>query len=160
MNKHTSLYRPNVGVMVINKAGKILVCQRTDIAQENQPWQMVQGGIDEGEAVIDAGLRELAEETNIKANEVKQIELWDEFQYYDYPLNLITPYNETIGQKQKWLIVKYLKDDNTVDISKAIEKEFNDYKWVTITEAIELIWKPKKAIYRRLAQRYKELLAM
>lgn len=160
MIKPTSLYRPNVGVMVINKAGKVLVCQRTDVDAKDLPWQMVQGGIDDGETVLEAAYRELREETDIHKEDVEVVEVWDEFQYYDYPINLITPYNETIGQKQKWLVVKYLKDDNSIDLKKAIEKEFNDYKWVKMAEAIELIWKPKKPIYRRLAQRYKNLLAM
>tara|TARA_Y100001960_G_C14768695_1_gene878547 strand:+ start:1562 stop:2044 length:483 start_codon:yes stop_codon:yes gene_type:complete len=160
MNKHTSLYRPNVGVLVINKSGKVLVCQRSDVKPEDLPWQMVQGGIDEGESPLNAALRELKEETNIQTNEIEQIEFWDDYQYYDFPIDQVTPYSEIVGQKQKWLVVKYLKDDNSIDLEKAEEKEFNDYKWVKMTEAIELIWKPKKAIYRRLAQRYKHLLAM
>jgi putative (di)nucleoside polyphosphate hydrolase len=158
MIKITSLYRPNVGVMVINQAGKVLVCRRSDVDPADNPWQMVQGGVDEGETYLKAGLRELEEETNIKTDEIEMVELWDEFQYYDFPLELKTPYDEIIGQKQKWLIVKYLDNENTIDLSKAAEKEFDDYKWVSIAEAVGLIWKPKKAIYKRLAERYKAYL--
>ena len=158
MIKITSLYRPNVGVMVINQAGKVLVCRRSDVDPADNPWQMVQGGVDEGETYLKAGLRELEEETNIKTDEIEMVELWDEFQYYDFPLELKTPYDEIIGQKQKWLIVKYLHSENTIDLSKAAEKEFDDYKWVSIAEAVDLIWKPKKAIYKRLAERYKAYL--
>lgn len=158
MIKITSLYRPNVGVMVINQRGKVLVCRRSDIDPADNPWQMVQGGIDENETFLKAGIRELEEETNILTNEIEMVELWDDFQYYDFPLKARTPYNEIIGQKQKWLVVKYLKDDNTIDLSKAKDKEFNDYKWVNIAEAVDMIWQPKKPIYKRLAQRYKAYL--
>jgi putative (di)nucleoside polyphosphate hydrolase len=160
MIKVTSLYRPNVGVMVINQAGKVLVCRRSDVDPADNPWQMVQGGIDEGETYLKAGLRELEEETNINSDEIEMVELWDEFQYYDFPMELKTPYDEIIGQKQKWLVVKYLKDDNSIDLSLAKDKEFNDYKWVSISEAVNLIWKPKKAIYKRLQERYSIYLSI
>lgn len=159
MNKLTSLYRPNVGVMIINKQGKVLICQRSDIKAENMPWQMVQGGIDDGETLLEAAYRELREETNIHSEEVKIVEIWDEFQYYDFPFKDVTPYNEYIGQKQKWVIVNYLKDNNSIDLNKAEDDEFNDYKWVDMAKAVELIWQPKKAIYKRLAKRYSKLLA-
>ncbi|HBN23164.1 MAG TPA: RNA pyrophosphohydrolase, partial [Holosporales bacterium] len=45
--KDLSLYRPNVGIMLLNKEGKVFVAQRLD--SPGPAWQMPQGGIDEGE---------------------------------------------------------------------------------------------------------------
>ena len=54
-------YRPCVGIMLLNNDGKVFVGKRIDNVTE--AWQMPQGGIDEGEDVITACMRELGEET-------------------------------------------------------------------------------------------------
>ncbi len=59
-------YRPCVGVMLVNRGGQVWVGQRRDNHQD--AWQMPQGGIDDGEAVVPAALRELWEETGITAD--------------------------------------------------------------------------------------------
>ena len=69
------LYRPCVGVMLLNGAGLAFVGRRRpkgphDLVNERFEWQMPQGGVDEGEAPVDAALRELYEETNVRSVEV------------------------------------------------------------------------------------------
>ena len=58
-------YRPNVGVMLINRAGLVFVAQRLE--HYSEAWQMPQGGIDPGEDARVAALRELEEETRSSA---------------------------------------------------------------------------------------------
>ena len=41
-------YRPCVGIMLVNSAGKVFVGRRID-NREGDWWQMPQGGVDEGE---------------------------------------------------------------------------------------------------------------
>ena len=53
-------YRPCVGVMLVNSAGHAFVGRRID-NQEGEFWQMPQGGIDKGEDIRAAALRELLE---------------------------------------------------------------------------------------------------
>lgn len=55
-------YRPCVGVVLMNDAGKVFVGERIDTPGA---WQMPQGGIDAGEAPREAALRELWEETGL-----------------------------------------------------------------------------------------------
>lgn len=156
MTNQETLYRPNIGIMVINNEGKVLVCQRADNV-EGGKWQMPQGGIDENEDTIKAGLRELNEETGITANQVEIIDLWNEYHYYDFPIESV--YNEYKGQKQKWLLVKYLKDDNSINIKNAKDNEFNDYKFETMANIIKDVWVVRKPIYKALAQHYAQYLA-
>ena len=54
-------YRLNVGVIVANKQGKLLLCKRKGI----NSWQFPQGGIDFGENSLKAAKRELFEELSI-----------------------------------------------------------------------------------------------
>ena len=58
-------YRPCVGVMLVNREGKAFVGKRID-NREGDWWQMPQGGIDDGEDVEAALLREVWEEVGVR----------------------------------------------------------------------------------------------
>ena len=62
-------YRSNVGIMLINDDGHVFVGQRLDNNQN--AWQMPQGGIDGDEDPQSAAYRELLEETGIEQENVK-----------------------------------------------------------------------------------------
>ena len=74
-------YRLNVGLVVINDKGKLLLCKRKNI----NSWQFPQGGIDFGESPLKAARRELYEEVGIKKKDVKLISSTDEWFKYDVP---------------------------------------------------------------------------
>ena len=48
----TGLYRPNAGIVLFNREGKVLVCARAD--KPDMQWQFPQGGIDNGETPAQA----------------------------------------------------------------------------------------------------------
>lgn len=63
-------YRPNVGIALFNANGRVLIGHRfkgdgPEIILPGLDWQMPQGGVDEGENLRDAAMRELWEETNV-----------------------------------------------------------------------------------------------
>ena len=64
------LYRPCAGIMLVNTVGLAFVGRRID-TKEGDWWQMPQGGIDKGEDVDQAALRELWEETGLKSDKVR-----------------------------------------------------------------------------------------
>ena len=66
------LYRPCVGVLLLNAQGLAFIGRRRAKGAHDQTrppylWQMPQGGIDEGETPYEAALRELHEETNVSS---------------------------------------------------------------------------------------------
>ena len=61
------LYRPAVGILLLNPDDKAFVGQRIDTADA---WQLPQGGIDAGEDPEAAAFRELREETGVASAEI------------------------------------------------------------------------------------------
>ena len=59
-------YRLNVGLIVANKDGELLLCKRKGM----NSWQFPQGGIDFGEDSLKAANRELFEEVGISSKSV------------------------------------------------------------------------------------------
>ena len=78
---NTTRYRKNVGLIIINDQGKVLLCRR----KKSNSWQFPQGGIDQGETPKRAAYRELYEEVNIKRNEIKFIGSTNFWATYDLP---------------------------------------------------------------------------
>ena len=74
-NQSALPYRPCVGVMLVNAEGKVFVGKRID-NKEGDAWQMPQGGMDDGEDLLAAGYRELAEETGLDASELAFASTW------------------------------------------------------------------------------------
>lgn len=145
----TGLYRKNVGIVVANKKGKVLMCARAD--QKDFQWQFPQGGIEQGEDIIKAALRELYEETGISS--VTLIAKMPEPLRYDFPKNSKTfcfaPY---IGQEQTWFLFEFNGDNSEINFfTNPQEIEFKDFEWVDISEAPKRIISFKKLVYQNVA---------
>ena len=104
-------YRPCVGVALFNRAGLVWVGRRIDAPGEaegpGQWWQMPQGGVDEGEPLYEAALRELYEETNIRS--VARLGEIADWLTYDLPPELVGKAwgGRYRGQKQKWFALRF-----------------------------------------------------
>jgi putative (di)nucleoside polyphosphate hydrolase len=138
-------YRPCVGAMLVNAEGGVFVAKRID--SPGDFWQMPQGGIDEGEDPAKAVMRELQEETGTdKAEIIAESERW---RAYDLPDKLIGKLwgGKYRGQRQKWFALKFLGEDNNIDIEAHETPEFSDWKWVKIDEVVDLVVPFKRALY-------------
>lgn len=147
-------YRDGVGIMLIKDDGYIFVAKRIDT--ETEAWQMPQGGIDEGEDVEAAALRELEEETSVKqATILRQSSDW---YYYNLPENLIPKVwgGKYRGQRQKWFAMRFDGNDQNINIATE-HPEFCQWKWVEAEELPELIVPFKRDLYQALVDEFKDL---
>ena len=149
-------YRLNVGIVLFNKDGHVFVGERTDTPGA---WQMPQGGIDEGEDYLHAAYRELLEETGIPANQVEVIKIMDDFLYYDFPANLKgrEVYENFKGQQQKWVAMRYLGQDDDINLEGHEEVEFSRWQWVPLEETVNLIVRFKKKVYADLITLFSDI---
>tara|TARA_Y100000817_G_scaffold313515_1_gene309802 strand:- start:1073 stop:1546 length:474 start_codon:yes stop_codon:yes gene_type:complete len=145
--------RIGVGAVVLNNKNRVFVGKRKDNPVDK--WQMPQGGVNEGENLIDAMKRELKEETGIKNIRIlKEVEGWSE---YELPENLLGKIwrGKYRGQKQKWFIVKFLGNDNEIDL-RTSNHEFIEWKWLEIESLPGVIVEFKKKIYEELVPKIKD----
>jgi len=139
--------RQGVGVIVLNKNNEVFVAKRKDNPVDK--WQMPQGGIDLNETPFEAMIRELAEETSIKNIKVlKEIEKSLE---YELPPNLLGKIwkGKFRGQKQKWYIVKFLGNDEEINLNTK-HPEFIEWKWINYNLLTDVIVDFKKEVYEKL----------
>ena len=156
MSKENLPLRVGVGIIVLNSKNKVFVGKRKDNPIDK--WQMPQGGVDIGEEFISAMRRELEEETGIKNIKIiKEIKPW--FQY-ELPKNLVGIIwkGKYRGQKQKWYIVKFLGNENEININTK-NPEFIEWKWLDISELPKVIVDFKKNVYLSLVEELKKVIA-
>lgn len=156
-DRDLSLHRPNVGVALFNPRGLVFLGRRLG-ETEGFCWQMPQGGVDAGEQLYDAALRELGEETGVAAHLVERLGEVEDWLAYDFPPEVRARSSGKArnypGQKQKWYALRFLGDDADVDLAAHAPPEFDAWRWERLERAPELVIPWKRPVYRAVAEAF------
>lgn len=137
--------RPNVCLVIFNSEKRILIGKRAN----SNIWQLPQGGI-ESNTLIEAGLREAAEELGIHPHDLVPIEVLDYVNSYKFK----TPkdYGDDVyhGQSQRFVVFKYLGP--CIDLSKASSRELDDIKWIEISNLVKECDPLRQKAYKRVVE--------
>jgi putative (di)nucleoside polyphosphate hydrolase len=154
-------FRPCVGLMVINRTGRVFIGRRSEGPEhidEIHVWQMPQGGIDCGEDPWLAALRELYEEANIRS--VERLGAVDDWLSYDIPRDIVGRAwaGKYRGQTQKWFALRFTGPDREIDISSPggglHTPEFIAWKWEDMEKLPDLVVPFKRPVYERVVREF------
>jgi putative (di)nucleoside polyphosphate hydrolase len=153
-----SAYRPNVGVVLFNRAGLVWLGRRVATPGPNN-WQFPQGGIDAGEDFEAAARRELGEETGVTS--VSLLARTDGWIHYDFPPDHggSKQAKGWRGQKQVWFAYRFEGDDSEFDLGAHPPPEFDQWRWVRLSEALVNVVPFKRGAYEQVIEAFKGLAA-
>ena len=131
------------GVFIVRSDGKILVGHPTNHASDF--WSIPKGKIDKGETTLDAAIRETFEETNINISDFENIEELEAVTYKHkkkrlHPFILSEHNNKNLG----WGNFD-IKCNSNVPEDRDGFPEMDDFKWVTLDEAKDILHETQTA---------------
>lgn len=154
-----ALYRPCVGIMLLNAEGRVFVGKRRakrggDPAGAAHLWQMPQGGIDPGEEPYVAALRELAEETGVRS--VQKLAEAPDWYCYDLPVDAGSRRSwrgRYKGQRQRWFALRHTGPESEINVAAppgGFKPEFETWRWARMDELTTLIIPFKRPVYEQV----------
>ncbi|HMR55213.1 MAG TPA: WecB/TagA/CpsF family glycosyltransferase [Candidatus Doudnabacteria bacterium] len=138
-------FRSNAVAVVVNNENKILLCKRIVAPSKNGQsrvfldnyWQFPQGGIDNGENLLNAAARELEEETGIKSVEpLLTSSFLNQYEWLHGNRPVVfnqRPYN---GQAQQTVLFRFFGDESEIKVDG---REFEQYEWLSVKEVLQRI---------------------
>jgi putative (di)nucleoside polyphosphate hydrolase len=159
-------YRACVGIMVLNRSGRVFVGRRRNGPEHvdaTHAWQMPQGGVDPGEDTWPAALRELHEETNIRS--VERLGEIADWLTYDIPSDILGDAwsGKYRGQTQKWYAMRFVGDEREIDVVHPggghHKAEFTDWRWEPMQNLPALVVPFKRQVYEQVVAAFSRFVA-
>ena len=140
-------FRANVGIVLCNQAGLVLVARRAGA----RGWQFPQGGIRPTESLTDAMYRELNEEIGLDAEDVTVLGQTQDWLRYRLPRRYQRHDSEPrcVGQKQMWFLLRFDRDDDKVQLDNTDKPEFDRWRWVDYWQPVTDVIYFKKDVYEQ-----------
>jgi putative (di)nucleoside polyphosphate hydrolase len=141
-------FRAGVGAVIADRRGSVLAIERSDV---RNAWQLVQGGLEKGEAPIDAALREIREETGIASDKLQLLDAYPEPLVYELPPDAQSARTGR-GQVQYWFLFRFLGGDQ--DVRLPAEGESRAWRWMPLATVVSGAVAFRRRVYERLLERF------
>ena len=141
----TQGYRENVGIILINGHGRVLIAGRVG----NPGWQFPQGGIGDDESPEVAMYRELREEIGLTCDDVENLGSTKAWLRYRLPKRFVRTDKSPlcVGQKQRWYLLRLFSDSARVRFDITKYPEFNRCRWVDYWRPVKDVIYFKRQVY-------------
>jgi len=138
-------YRANVGIILCNKDGSLLLGGR----KGQDGWQFPQGGVGVSEDIEVAMYRELHEEIGLDADDVELLGQTSCWLRYDLPKQFIRRNTQPlcIGQKQRWFLLRLVGAEQRVRLDTTGLPEFDRWRWVDYWRPVKEVIYFKRQVY-------------
>lgn len=141
-------FRAGVGAVIADGRGSVLAIERSDI---RDAWQLVQGGLETGEAPIDAALREIGEETGIAPDKLRLLDEYPEPLVYELPPDARSARTGR-GQVQYWFLFQFLGGDD--DVRLPADGESRMWRWMPLATVLSGAVAFRRRVYEHLLERF------
>ena len=150
----TKGYRSNVGMMIINKDKKVLMCTRIHSEGQTYRLQMPQGGIDKGETPTQAVYREMWEEIGLRHEDVRFMAIAKKWYKYDLP-EAVRRKKSIRGQRQKWFLFLMVAPDSQINFTTDKIQEFTGFEWVDLDSVSLSVVEFKQPVYQQVVEEFR-----
>lgn len=140
-------YRANVGIIVANDDGRLLLAGRAG----RKGWQFPQGGVGPGESAEQAMFRELEEELGLTSDDVELLGSTPHWIPYRLPERYVRKNSLPlcIGQKQRWFIMRLTSNEDRLRFDTTSKPEFDRWRWVDYWRPVHEVIYFKRRVYAR-----------
>lgn len=138
-------YRANVGIILCNDAGKLLLAGRAG----SKGWQFPQGGMLLDESPDEAMYRELREEVGLEPGDVEILSETADWLRYRLPKKYLRRGSKPlcIGQKQRWFLLRMRVDESRLRFDCCDTPEFDRWRWVDFWRPVNEVIYFKRRVY-------------
>ena len=153
MKRPAKYFRAGVGAVITDGNGRILALERSDF---RGAWQLPQGGLKRRETALKGVVREIEEETGLKARALKLVDKYPELLVYELPPKAQSK-RTGLGQVQRWFYFT-LKEPPAKPV-KPPKGEFRGAKWVPFSRVVSGAAAFRKPVYKKLQTHFDSAVA-
>jgi UDP-N-acetyl-D-mannosaminuronic acid transferase (WecB/TagA/CpsF family)/8-oxo-dGTP pyrophosphatase MutT (NUDIX family) len=138
--------RKTVIAQVENENGDVLLVKRRSILPGDVGWSYVQGGVESGEDIAEAAKREVFEEVGLEKENLKAIELQEDFAQEIYPVSFFRTL--LFLAKYKGSVASVVKLKYSGKTEPKANWENLEARWISNHRVLDYLSQEKKIYYR------------